>query len=74
MSTEAIIRGILNVAAANESQRYATPEGRYPCCKNSVGTWACERCGSDVREMFDKPCPSIPPEQRWDMRYSVNAE
>ena len=69
MSVSEIIEGMARVEAANAEQRYTTVEGRFPCCKNAVGTWFCERCGADVRQMNGKPCPSIPPESRWDVRY-----
>lgn len=40
------------------------PEGTNPICKNALGTYACERCGRDVREVSGV-CPAVPAEQRW---------
>lgn len=69
MSVAEIITGLSRVEAANAEQRYATPEGRFPCCKNALGTRVCERCGNHVDVNRGCACPAIPVEQRWDVRY-----
>ena len=68
MSVSDIVRGIMRVEQENAARRYATRDGRYPCCKNALGTMSCERCGADVTTMRGKPCPGVPEEQRWDVR------
>lgn len=62
---EQLLTGIMRVQAANCADMVANPEGEYPCCKNAVGTWRCERCGSDVRTMRGLACPAVPKEKRW---------
>jgi predicted amidophosphoribosyltransferase len=69
MSVAEIIKGIDRVEEANAKQRYATPEGRFPCCKNRVGTMICERCENHLDEHRGQACPAIPADQRWDVRY-----
>lgn len=66
-----ILKGLARVESANAEQRYVTPDGRYPVCRPAIGTTVCDRCGSIVAEMRRRevPCPAIPREQRWDMRY-----
>ncbi len=67
---KAVIQGILRVHAANMMQFEPCVDGDCPKCKNSIGTWLCERCGRDVRDNFDTACPAIPITQRWRVKYA----
>lgn len=65
----AIIEGMARVEAANAEQRYQTPDGRFPSCKNRLGTMTCERCGNDVSATRGQACPAVSADKRWDVRY-----
>ena len=67
MSSEAIIRGILNVHS-DDTSHVGDHDGDCPKCKNAIGTSLCERCGRDVRDNCDTACPAIPAEQRWRVK------
>lgn len=64
---EQIINGILRVEASND--RRPNPKGRYPVCSPVVGDPCsrCERCGGYAG--YHRPCPAVPPEQRWGEDY-----
>lgn len=69
MSRE-IVDAILRVEKWNDQFRQPNPNGKYPLCKPIVGgglPHRCERCGEIA--IYDRPCPSVPPEQRWGADY-----
>lgn len=65
------MRAVLAIQADNCANMVADPAGQYPSCKNAVGTWICERCSNDVRELEGAACPSIPRKQRWRFNYAA---
>jgi hypothetical protein len=65
-----ILRGMVNVHAANMQQFEKSEDGDNPRCKNALGTFFCERCGRDVRGTKDA-CPDVPTSQRWKINYPV---
>lgn len=69
MSVAEIVEGMARVEAANAEQRYVTPEGRFPRCKNALGTRICERCHQSIDITRGGACPAVPRDQRWDVRY-----
>lgn len=62
---------LLNVEAYNDQFRQPNPNGSYPICKPSLGSpnhsIICCRCGMPIVD--NRPCPDIPPEQRWGEDY-----
>lgn len=67
----AILEGLILVARDNETRRFSTPDGRFPCCKPKLWTTICERCGSDISQMIaPQACPDIPYNERWDITFS----
>lgn len=63
-----VVAGLMRVEEWNEHFRQPNPNGRYPICKNAVGTHVCERCGWPTNIKFVQgrpPCPAVPPDQRW---------
>ncbi len=59
-----IMAGVLRVQRANCADMVPDVNGKYPACKNKLGTWECERCGRDVRGV-DDACPAVPTKKRW---------
>lgn len=65
-----IIRGVMAVQMDNCSAMVADPNGPNPSCKNMLGTYICERCGNNVRDM-EGACPAVPREKRWRFKEST---
>lgn len=72
-----IIEGILAAESINNQHRQPNPNGKYPVCIPDVRQLPgyasiCGRCGGIPA--YDRPCPAVPPEQRWGEDYAVMKE
>lgn len=75
--TSEIVEGILAAESINDQQRQPNPNGKYPVCipgiKQLEGCASiCARCGGFPA--YDRPCPAVPPEERWGEDYPVMKE
>lgn len=52
--------------AANAVARVPDRAGPYPSCKPKLfEVHLCQRCGGPRKDNEGKPCPAVPPENRW---------
>jgi hypothetical protein len=70
-----IVEAILRVEEWNDQFRKANPNGKYPVCKPITGgglPLRCERCREIA--IYDRPCPAVPPKERWGPDYTPGGE